>query len=245
MWPVGVEPTCSDPHSDGLTTILWPQYLLWDLNPTSLAWEASILTFRLRRHKRSQRDLNPASLAWKASVLPFRLWDHSTHIRTRTWIYRFVAGYSIHWTIRACYEASYLIPLFSIHALICALASVSTTMIWSMVTLKMAASTTRLSSVGIATPFCHLYTACGVAKPKISARSLTDNPAFFLSLIIFIPVAAILIVGIAIISSPFRSCRHSFFCRDPLYKHLFSGSAPHGVRTHNLPVKSRLLYQLS
>ena len=91
MWPVGVEPTCSDPHSDGLTAILWPQYLLWDLNPTSLAWEASILTFRLRRHKRSQRDLNPASLAWKASVLPFRLWDHSTHIRTRTWIYRFYA----------------------------------------------------------------------------------------------------------------------------------------------------------
>lgn len=67
---------------------------------------------------------------------------------------------------------------------------------------KTAASTTRLSRVGIATPCCHLYTACGVANPNISARSFTERPALILSLVMFIPVAAISIVGIVIIFPP-------------------------------------------
>ena len=67
---------------------------------------------------------------------------------------------------------------------------------------KTAANTTRLSRVGIATPCCHLYTACGVANPNISARSFTERPALILSLVMFIPVAAISIVGIVIIFPP-------------------------------------------
>lgn len=76
------------------------------------------------------------------------------------------------------------------------------TIISSIDTPKTAASTTRLSRVGIATPCCHLYTACGVANPNISARSFTERPALILSLVMFIPVAAISIVGIVIIFPP-------------------------------------------
>jgi putative transcriptional regulator len=65
----------------------------------------------------------------------------------------------------------------------------------SIDTPKTAANTTRLSRVGIATPCCHLYTACGVANPNISARSFTERPALILSL-------AISIVGIVIIFPP-------------------------------------------
>lgn len=72
----------------------------------------------------------------------------------------------------------------------------------SIDTPKTAANTTRLSRVGIATPCCHLYTACGVANPNISARSFTERPALILSLVMFIPVAAISIVGIVIIFPP-------------------------------------------
>ena len=53
----------------------------------------------------------------------------------------------------------------------------------SIDTPKTAANTTRLSRVGIATPCCHLYTACGVANPNISARSFTERPALILSLV--------------------------------------------------------------
>ena len=68
---------------------------------------------------------------------------------------------------------------FSIHAPICIWAAASMTRISSSRTCRTAANTTRLSMVGRATPCCHLYIACGVAKPKISC--LLPQPVDFLS----------------------------------------------------------------
>lgn len=70
-----------------------------------------------------------------------------------------------------------------------------TAMISSTVTPKMAARMIRLSTVGIAIPFCHLYIAFGVANPNISCRSFTEKPAFYLSFTIFLPVPVMSIVG--------------------------------------------------
>lgn len=63
---------------------------------------------------------------------------------------------------------------FPYHAPICIWAAASMTRISSSRTCRTAANTTRLSMVGRAAPCCHLYMACGVAKPKISCKSFTE-----------------------------------------------------------------------
>ena len=51
---------------------------------------AAIATMR-PTHKWPLRDLNSTFAAWEAAVLTFRLRDHNAHIRIRTWINRFYA----------------------------------------------------------------------------------------------------------------------------------------------------------
>ena len=107
---------------------------------------------------------------------------------------------------------------FSIHAPICIWAAASITRISSSRTCRTAASTTRLSMVGRAAPCCHLYIACGVAKPKISCKSFTDNPACLRSLLIFCPVPVISMVADSPCLSP------------PVIKIQYPGGhAPYGV----------------
>lgn len=69
----------------------------------------------------------------------------------------------------------------------------------SIFTPSTAANTTRLSMVGNAVPCCHLYSACGVEKPKISCSCRTDNPACTRNSVMCCPVFTISIVGIVTI----------------------------------------------
>lgn len=67
-----------------------------------------------------------------------------------------------------------------------------------MRTCRSTARTRRLSTVGKAVPFCHLYMACGELKPNAICRSWTESPAAFRRLTMLAPVRARLIVGISI-----------------------------------------------
>lgn len=130
-------------------------------------------------------------------------------------------------------------------------AAVSVTRMSSTRTCRTAASTTRLSMAGSATPCCHLYMACGVAKSKISCRSLTDRPACFRSLLIFCPVPVISMVGRFTMS--FTSCyQNQYPGGHAPYGVLWSGGprlARTGTKwrplTHGHSMKSRVLSHLS
>ena len=68
-------------------------------------------------------------------------------------------------------------------------------------TLNSSASITRLSSVGKVSPRCHLNIVCLLTK-RTFCISCIDRPLSLRSLLIFLPVSTVFIVGMVVIFNP-------------------------------------------